>query len=324
MSDFIDELYNLIGKNDSNQSVKDYLTTGILPLNKILSGRYDGGIPVGRITEIYGQSSSGKTMIATMALINTQKKKGIAVFLDYEHAFDVERAKSLGLSTNEKKWIYKQPNSAEDGFEIAEKIMDIVRKSDAKIPITIVFDSIASMITRAELEAKYDPNMKTKLSLATLMSSALKQIASRASKLDITTIFLNQVRVNPGVIYGNPEYTAGGNAMKFYASVRVKLVKGKKIENENKQIIGETITAKVEKNKIANPFQEITYNSDFDMGVDLETTHINALADMGKLGGSKGFVEFEGKKCRKKQLVAMCRADKSTYEKLMKMFVEEK
>ena len=320
MSDFIEELYKEIGSNDCNQSVTDYLDTGILPLNKIISGKYTGGIPVGRITEISGAASCGKTLVATMALIQTQIKKGMAVFLDYEHAFDVERGKTLGLVTSKNKWIYKQPTTAEDGFEIIEKIIGVIRKSDTKIPITIVIDSIASMITKAELDAKYDPNMKTRLSLASFLSSALKQIASKASKFNITLIFLNQIRENPSVMFGDKEYTAGGNAMKFYASVRIKLVKGKKIEDAEKNIIGETITAKIEKNKIAPPFQKTIYISDFSMGVDLETTHINVLEEMGLFGKIKGYVEFEGKKYRKKELVDLCRQDKKLYQKLLSLF----
>lgn len=322
--DFMSKIYEEIGQNDHNQSVSDHLTTGILPLNYIISGKYNGGLPVGRITEIYGAASCGKTLMATMALIETQRKKGIAIFLDYEHAFDVERAKGLGLDVKEGVWVYKQPETAENGFEIIEKIAGIVRANDTKVPVTIIVDSVASMITRAEEDAKYDPNMKTKLSLASLMSSALKQLAGKISKFDITLIFLNQTRDNPGIVYGDKKYTVGGNSMKFYASVRIELSKLKKIENSRKEVIGEFVRAKTVKNKIHAPFKEITYISDFDLGVDLVGTHVMTLKKQGCFGSTKGWLEYNGKKYREKEFVEMCRADKKLETEILKLFQGEK
>ncbi len=321
---YIDQLYKEIGENDCNQNVTGFLSTGILPLNKAISGNYQGGIPIGRITEIFGAASSSKTLIATYALIETQRKKGISVFLDYEHAFDVERAKSLGLEVSKERWIYRQPLTAEDGFKIIEKIISIIRSSDIKIPITVVIDSIASMVTSVEFEAGYDSNMKTKLSLASFLSVALKQIAGKASKLNITLIFLNQTRQNPSVMFGSNEYTAGGNAMKFYASVRLKLVKGKQIKNEDKIPIGEILTAKVEKNKISTPFKQATCISDYEVGIDIVATHISYLKNLSMFGNTKGWLEFEDKKYREKEFIQICRNNKEVYNKILGLFKESK
>lgn len=321
---FIDELYEAIGENDCNQTVSDYLSTGILPLNKIISGKYDGGIPVGRITELYGKSSSGKTLIATMAMIETQKKGGIAVFLDFEHAFSSDRAETLGLSLDKTKWIYKQPDTAEGAFDGVEKIIGIVRKSAIQKPITIVFDSVASMVTKEEFEATYENvNMKTRLSLASFMSSALRKIVGQAAKFNITLIFLNQTRDNPmhQQTHTAKEYTSGGNAMKFYASVRLELRKGIKVELEDKSVIGEQVTAKTVKNKIYSPFKTTSYVSNFDMGIDLVATHIGALEEQGVFGNSRGWLVWNGENIRKKEIIEKCRADKEFYDNILKNFV---
>ena len=270
---------------------------------------------------VMGGIINHNSLIATMALIETQRKGGIAVFFDYEFAFSSDRAVSLGLSKDKDKFIYKQPDTAEKGFEDVENIINIFRKSETKKPITIVFDSIASMITRAELEAKYESNMKVKLSLASFMSSALKRIAGQVSRNNITILFLNQTRVNPTAnVFTNPEYTAGGNAMKFYASLRIELSKGKKIKDADDNIVGELITAKTIKNKVAPPFKSITYISNFDIGVDLVSTHIQALKDMGKFGSTVGWLEHDGKKYREKEFVGLCKTDNKLYNNILKLF----
>ena len=202
--DFIDKIYKEIGESDFNQDVKDWLSTGLLPLNRAISGKYDGGFPVGRITEIYGGASSGKTLLATRACIETQAKDGLAVFLDYEHAFSLSRAKSLGLLDEKYMWIYKQPQTAEEGFRIVEFIANTVRQENPDKFVTVIVDSIASMVTKEELETGYgESNMRTRLSLPAAMSESLKKIAPVVSKTNITLIFLNQTRDNPGVLFGD-------------------------------------------------------------------------------------------------------------------------
>jgi protein RecA len=319
--DFIEKIYREIGESDFNQDVRDFLSTGLLPLNKAMSGKYDGGFPVGRITEVYGGPSSGKTLLATMALIQTQKKDGLAVLLDYEHAFSLSRAKTLGLSDDKLSWIYKQPATAEEGFKIVDFIGNAVREADSEKFVTVVIDSVASMVTKAELETEYgEDNMKTRLSLPMCLSVALKKLAPLVSRTNITLIFLNQTRDNPGQMFGDKETQPGGKAMKFYASTRIKLSKGKK-EKDGEEIVGEKVTAQVVKNKVFEPFKTCEYITHFAEGINLPLSHIEALNSMGKLGDTKGWVVLpSGEKFRKKELAEKCRADRELYEQILTYF----
>lgn len=319
----IDKIYDAIGESDMSQAVKDHLTTGIYPLNKIISGNFSKGLPVGRITEIFGGESSGKTLMATMAMIEAQKKDGLAVMLDYEHAFDVNRAISLGLNIDRGAWIYKQPDTAEKGFEVIETVANLVRTEFPEKYVCVVIDSVASMPTKAELEAGFDGgNMKTKLSLAACMSANLKLLVPIVNKTNITMVFLNQTRENPGVMFGDKTKTAGGNALKFYASVRIKLSKGAK-QSENgdakagEEVIGERVKAQTIKNKVAPPCREAEYISDFSMGVNLILTHIDYLNNQGFFGSTAGWLEYTGKKYRKKELVKKCQDDPAFYKEIM-------
>lgn len=285
---FMDKLIKKIGESDYNQDVSGWLSTGILPLNYAVSGDYfEGGLPMGRISEVFGPESSGKTLIATMAMIETQRRGGLAVFLDFEHAFSIKRAVQLGLVTNRDQWIYKQPETAEEGFQIVEFICDMVGKEGITKPVTIVKDSVAAMITAEEAEKEIgEENMRSKLSLASCMSSNVKKIAKAINKTNVTLIFLNQIRTNPGVMYGDPTKTSGGNALKFYASVRIKLHKGSKIYEGGKKdndVLGEEVSAEVIKNKVAIPFRRADYISSFTEGVNLHRTHLECLKDMGQV-----------------------------------------
>jgi protein RecA len=323
---FIDDIFDKIGENDLNQDVSDWLGTGFLPLNKALSGRHDGGFPVGRITEIYGGESSGKTLLATMAMIETQRKGGLAVMLDYEHAFSMRRARSLGLCGDRETWIYKQPETAEAGFKIIELIANKVREADSEKHVTVVCDSVASMLTQSELEADYDEsNMKTKLSLPAVLSTSLKKLAGLINKTNVTLIFLNQVRDNPGVMFGDKEKTAGGRALKFYASVRVRLSKAGKIK-EGEDITGENVVALTVKNKVFEPFKKVVYVSNFAEGVNLELSHINALKNAGMLGSTKGWLVWDGEKFRAKDLEALLKKERlvegGAYERFLSLFDE--
>ncbi len=261
MSDFIDKILREIGANDCNQDVSGYLSSGFLPLDFALSGRYlGGGFPMGRISEVCGPESSGKTLIATMAMIETQRRGGLAVLLDYEHAFSLSRAVQLGLKTDRISWIYKQPESAEQGFKITELICNIVSQEGLDKPVTIVNDSVASMVTKEELDTGIgDENMRTRLALALCLSTNLKKITNAINRTNVTLIFLNQLRENPGVLFGDKETTPGGKALKYYASCRVKLHKCGKIKGEDGEIIGEGVRAQVTKNKVSEPFREAEY-----------------------------------------------------------------
>ena len=321
MESLIDKIYKQIGENDYNQDVSDWLSAGLLPLNKIVSGRFHGGLPVGRITEIYGGASSGKTLMATMAMIETQRRGGLAVFLDYEHAFSLRRAIKLGLSDDKTLWIYKQPNTAEEGFGVMEFVANTIRTEYPEKFVTVVIDSVAAMQTKEELETGYgEGNMRTRLSLAACMSQSLKKIAGMVSKTNVTLLFLNQTRDNPGIMFGEKEGTTGGNALKFYASTRVKLTKGKKVKSPDDQIVGEHVTAQVVKNKVYEPFGQTEYLSHFQQGIALDESHLMFLQEKKLLGETKGWLELDGKKYRYSDLAAQMRTDAEVKAKVMGLF----
>lgn len=316
---FVDDVYKAIGANDENQDVSDWLSTGILQLNKAIGGSYDRGFPIGRIIEVYGAESCGKTLLATFAIKETQDKGGLGIFLDYEHAFSSSRAVALGMSVEPGKWIYKQPETAEEGFALIEKIVELARKNDTKRPITVVIDSVASMSTQSEVDAGFDEsNMKTKLSLAAIMSPSLKKLASLVNKTNITLIFLNQVRDNPGVMYGDKESTPGGRALKFYASVRIKLRKSDKIKDSNDVIIGQKVIAQIVKNKCFDPFREAEYEGSFSEGVNLYTSLIDEAEEVGVLKKSGKYLTMpDGTNKYRSQIEKEMRADVTKYESLL-------
>lgn len=322
--DYLKEIEKKLGPPEEVEEVTGYISTGILPLNHILSGSYTGGIPVGRISEICGGESSGKTALATMILAETQRKGGVAVFLDFEHAFDPRRAKVFGLNTEDKSiWIYRKPETAEAAFKGIEGIAELAEAGVINRDITIVVDSVAAMNTIAELEADYDElNMKTNLSLSMTLSRCLKRISGVINKHNITLILINQLRDNPGVMYGDKEKTPGGRALKFYCSTRVKLSKSGKIQDEDKQFTGESVRATITKNKVYRPWRECNYSSSFTYGVDLIDTHVAFADELGLLGTTKGWIEYNGQKMRRKELVAQMRENKTEYDKFINYILE--
>jgi len=240
--------------------------------------------------------------------------------LDYEHAFSLSRAVQLGLSIDKSLWIFKQPETAEQGFGWIEAMANIVREADSDKYITVVIDSVASMITKEEADAGYDGvNMKVRLSLASVMSQSLKKLGSLVNNSNVTLLFLNQTRDNPGIMFGDKKITAGGNALKFFSSVRVKLNKNGKIKDGD-VIVGESVNATVIKNKVTEPFRECEYQGSFKEGINLYGSHIDALFEMGLLGDSKGYVEFGGVKMRSKELEKICREQPEKYSELLAMF----
>ena len=322
--DYIKEIEKKLGPPEEAEEVVGYISTVILPLNHILSGSYMGGVPVGRITEICGGESSGKTALATMILAETQRKGGVAVFLDLEHALDAKRASVFGLnSEDQSSWIYRKPETAEAAFKGIEGIAELAEAGTIKKDVTIVVDSVAAMNTIAELEADYDElNMKTNLSLSMTLSRCLKRISGVISRHNITLILLNQLRDNPGIMYGDKEKTSGGRALKFYCSTRLKLSKSGKIVDEDKQFTGENINAVVIKNKVYRPWRECKYSSSFTYGVDLVDTHVAFADGLGLLGTSKGWVEYNGQKMRRKELVTKMREDKAEYDNFVNYILQ--
>ena len=252
----------------------DAVPTGSMRLDMALG---IGGVPKGRIVEIYGPESSGKTTVALSVISQAQKLGGEAAFIDVEHALDPNYAKALGVNTDDL--LVSQPDSGEQALEIAEAL---IRSGAIDV---IVIDSIAAMTTRAEIDG--DMGDLHVGQLARLMSQAMRKLTGAISKSNCVAIFINQIREKIGVMYGNPETTPGGRALKFYASVRIEVRKGEVIKN-NGEIIGASTRCKVVKNKVAPPFKEATFDMMYGQGISRvgEVLDIAVELDIIKKGGS--------------------------------------
>jgi recombination protein RecA len=272
------------GANDEESTVTNFLDTGYVELNHALSNGWGDdkspdGLPVGRCVEIYGPESSGKTAIATAAMIAAQKQGGFAGFNDHERSFQQYLAESQGLDPHASKFSFKKPKTFEESLQICVERSQFLRDKKfiaPEAPICWVFDSMASMVPNsAYYEMKggkvlgvKDPSkrsMHDNTALARATSAHFPAFAQHCDDLGICAIFLNQIRMDINVTYGNPETTPGGKAPKFYFSQRIAL-KAQKItkgEGESAEVIGSQITAKVIKNKIARPFRTATWRFEF-------------------------------------------------------------
>lgn len=259
----------------------DVIPTGALSLDLALGV---GGVPRGRIVEIFGPESSGKTTVVLHIIANAQKAGGLAAFIDAEHALDPAYAKKLGVNLNEL--LVSQPDSGEEALSICETL---VRSNALDV---VVIDSVAALVPKAELEG--DIGMATMGMQARLMSQALRKLTGIIAKARTTCIFTNQIREKVGIMFGNPETTPGGKALKFYASIRIDIRKKDNIKDASGNTIGSHVKAKVVKNKVAPPFAEAEFEILFNQGINKEGNIIDVGLEYGVLERKGSWIQFEG------------------------------
>ena len=268
--------YFLDGSNATPTDVKEFISTGSSVLDLAISNRPNGGVAVGRITEINGLESSGKSLIGTHILSETQKKGGLAVYIDTETSVSREWLETIGV--NVQDLLYLHVETVEDIFECIESIVTKIRESDRDRLVTILVDSLAGASTKVEMEADFEKDGWA-TSKAIIVSKAMRKITQMVGRERIALIFTNQLRQKLGVMFGDPWTTSGGKALPFHSSTRIRLKNMGQIKDTGKNVLGMKCRAQIIKNRLGPPLRHADFNLYFDSGIDDKGSWLQVLKD---------------------------------------------
>ncbi len=324
MDDFTEDLIKSINKDHGSKiaynlehdvsptHVKRWISTGSRQLDYIIANRRDGGLPEGRIVEIFGPPSIGKSHIAIQIAKSTQDMDGIVVYIDTENATSVENLSLLGIDIS-KRFVYVDTHCTEEVLSIAESTIMKAKAMNKDVPITIIWDSVAASSPKAELVGDYD---KETIGLqARAISKGMRKITGVISNQNVLMICLNQIRTKIGVMYGDPTTTPGGKAIPFHSSVRIKLGAGQRIENKNKEVVGIHVSAKTIKNKVAAPFKECKFEIHFGVGIKEHEQLFDVLRKHGEATIGDKVIRVAGTSAWKTLLVSDAKTGEVIAEK---------
>lgn len=321
---------DVFGGEPETVGVKNWLDTGYPPLNKILSASYKGGLPSGRIIEIFGSESSGKTAIATAVMAAAQRQGGCALFMDHERSFMKDIAEQNGLNLTKGRFSLQYPDTFEQSITLACKWMQFVRDNKlipVTAPLVVVFDSLASMVPQSKLAKEIDEQgMNDSLALSKACSAVFSTLSLLAERYDTCCIFLNQTREKPGVMFGDPTTTPGGKAPKFYASIRIQV--SRTMIKKDGEVVGQTVKCQTLKNKVNRPFQncewEFLFNDDGTGYFDVVGGVVDHLCEKGVIKKAGAYIEWtDGKKYHKGKLVELIRKETTLKDELFKLLPED-